>query len=141
MRTGMLLAGFLFVALMPAGCGKSGPRLVNVSGRITMDKRALVGAWVTFRSTETTTGQPPFEASGQTDDSGIYSLKGNADSAPGVPVGAYKVHVDLIDRGTDTRGPKGQLIPEVYNHKTKLTYTVPEEGSSSANFDLSSTAK
>jgi hypothetical protein len=136
----VLLTCAVFAILASAGCGKSGPKGVPVSGRVTLDKRPVVGAWVTFSPMEKTADQPDLEGTGQTDNDGKYSLKGNKDpNRVGVPAGTYRVHISLIDRESKTG--KMQQLPAVYNTSSKLTFPVPDEGSTAANFDLSSTGK
>jgi hypothetical protein len=136
MRSVILLAGCLLLALVPMGCGGNGPKKAPVSGRITMGNRPLADATVTFVAGDTTPGKAPLEASGKTDEQGAYSLKGHQDNSAGLPPGTYKVHISLFDRGTDTRPPRGQLIPPAYSRNSRLTFTVTEEGSTSANFDV-----
>jgi hypothetical protein len=137
MRSVFLLTTLVFVALA-AGCGKSGPKGVPVSGRITMDKRPLAGADVTF-SPKDSSEQAALEASGKTDEDGRYTLKRNKDGGEGVPAGLYVVRVSLINR--EAPSGKIQQIPAAYNSTTKLSFNVPEEGSKEANFELSSTGK
>jgi hypothetical protein len=132
----VLLTCAVFAVLVSVGCGKSGPKGVPVSGRITLDNKPLAGAWVTFTPKEKTGEQADLEAMGQTDDDGKYSLKANKDGHVGVPAGTYRVLVSLIDR--ESRTGKMQQIPANYNTNSTLSFTVPEEGSTAANFDLKS---
>jgi len=126
---------WLLLPLLLLGCGKSGPKVVSVSGRVTMDKKPLANADVTFSSTEAGPNNSPLESSGRTDDEGRYSLTMTQDKRAGAPVGTHKVRISLIERGATIIN----RVPKTYNQNTTLTYTVPPEGTKEANFDLSST--
>lgn len=73
---------FAVVLLPLAGCGK---KLHPVSGVVNLDGKAVAGATVTF------TGDDGSTASGVTDDSGNFTLKGTA--GDGLYAGNYKVAV------------------------------------------------
>ena len=126
---------WLLLPLLLLGCGKSGPKVAPVSGRVTLDKKPLANATVIFTSTEPVTNNSPNpESSGQTDEEGRYSLKTTQDRRDGAVVGTYKVRISLIERGATLVN----RVPSQYNKATTLTFTVPAEGSTEANFDLSS---
>jgi len=128
----------LLLVLLPLGCGPSGPKTNPVSGKVTMDNKPLANATVTFIPANLDPKTPALQASGRTDDQGNYSLKMDKDNREGAPEGSYKVSISVFDRGGPDRPARGQLVPEEYNHKTTLTFTVPAEGSKDANFELSS---
>jgi hypothetical protein len=74
----------MFVALVSlAGCG---PRLVPVSGTVTMDNKPVAGATVIFTSED-----GKYTSNGLTDESGNFSLKSPA--GEGAYPGNYKVTV------------------------------------------------
>ena len=127
------------LALLPLGCLKSVPKTVAVSGRVTMDKRPLPNADISFCPIEyEQAGKRIPEASGRTDADGRFALKLSDGTADGAVVGPSRVRVSIFDRGGDGRPGKGQLIPPRYNRETKLTFDVPPGGTSEANFDLTS---
>jgi hypothetical protein len=132
----------LFALLL--GCfGKSPPATVRVSGKVTMDNRPLAHAIVTFSPSEVAEGTTPQSSTGRTDEQGNYSLKLDTASAEGAVTGKHRVRVAVIDRGGDGK-PSGKSIEKVpveYNTKTTLSFTVPPEGTSEANFSLSSHPK
>jgi hypothetical protein len=124
----------VFLFLVSLGCGKGGgPQSAPVSGRITMDKRPLADADVTFTPTEA--GKQGTPARGKTDADGRYTLKQD-DGVEGAVVGNAKVAISIFDRGTDGKPPRGQLVPPKYNTQSQLTFNVPSGGTTEANFDL-----
>jgi hypothetical protein len=135
MRPFVGLFWFLLLAALVVGCTPK-VKTVPVSGRITLDQKPLVGATVTFSPVDAP-DKAPLEGGGKTDDQGTFSLKLTTDNTKvGVPPGNYKVRIALFDREA---GPRGvQRVPEKYNSQTVLTFTVPAEGTTSANFDLNS---
>src|SRR5688572_6481059 len=77
LRIGLLV----FVILMVAGCGASGPEIANVSGRVTMDGKPLANATVLFVPED---GRP---AGARTDADGNYVLnftEGRQGAIPGM---------------------------------------------------------
>jgi hypothetical protein len=134
MRFHRYLACLLLPVLL-LGCGKAGPKVAPVSGRVTMDNKPLANADITFSPTESDPNNSAnLESFGQTDEDGRYSLKMIQGKRDGAVVGANKVRISLIERG----GKLVNRVPAAYNKSTSLTYTVPAGGSTEANFDLSS---
>ncbi|MBM3997249.1 MAG: carboxypeptidase-like regulatory domain-containing protein [Planctomycetes bacterium] len=133
MRMHLLLLTFS-VAII--GCADS---VVNVSGKVTLDKKALANATVLFEPAPDQTGLGA-GAHGKTDANGEYSLSLMTKETKGAAPGKYIVKIsaydgDPGDNSDSTKVPK-QLVPERYNIKTKLTFDVPAAGTTSANFDL-----
>jgi hypothetical protein len=129
---------WLLLPLLLLGCGSRGSKVVRVSGRVTLDKKALVNATVIFSPAESDPKDATnMEAAGQTDDEGRYSLKMNQSGRDGAAVGSYKVRISLIERGASLVN----RLPKSYNQDTQLTFTVPPEGTTEANFDLTSDGK
>jgi hypothetical protein len=129
---------WLLLPLLLLGCGQSGPKVASVSGLVTLNKKPLANADITFTPTEPGPNKSPgLESSARTDEQGRYSLKVIQDKRDGAVVGAHKVRISLIERGASLVN----RLPEAYNKNTKLTFTVPAEGSKEANFDLSSKGK
>jgi hypothetical protein len=138
MRFYRCLAGLLLLALLLPGCGKGGPKVVPVSGRVTMDNKPLANADVTFSPAESGSSKSAnLESSGRTDEEGRYSLKTNQDRRDGAVIGTHKVRISLIERGTTIVN----RVPKEYNDNTTLTFPVPAEGTKEANFDLKSQGK
>lgn len=149
--------GILAVALTATviGCGGgSSEKSVDVSGVVTLDDKPLSGVEVHFAT-------DGFEGYGKTDAEGRYRL------VNGAAVGPNKIYFMKYDTATggteiDTSIPgmdegqvaammeaqgggkpgetKAGLIPADYSSAatTKLTYPVPEGGTDSADFRLSS---
>lgn len=153
MRNRFLWAGSvgLVLASVFIGCGQSGPKVVRVSGLVTLDGKPLDGAYVHFVSDE-------FQTTGLTDEEGHYEVR----AAPG----EYKVAISKTEGGSPVTfsdvdpaddpsvvmvefenpdpgveaaggeaGPK-ELIPARFSHpgETTLKFTVPEGGSDEADF-------
>lgn len=136
------LCGSLFLL---AGCGeaRTGPETVPVSGTLTVDGKPVEGAKVTFV-------HETFAAFGKTDASGKFEL------APGAVPGENKVVFSKWEGGpggeeegfddeqlrmmAESGAPDApkQIIPQQYTNEatTTLTFSVPEDGSTEANFDL-----
>ena len=126
---------WVLLPLLLLGCGKSGHKVVSVSGKVTLNKKPLANADITFSPTEPgPNNSPGLESSARTDEQGRYSLEVIQDKRAGAVVGAHKVRISQIERGASLIN----RVPRAYNQNTKLTFTVPAEGSKEANFDLSS---
>lgn len=146
----------LMLAICVSGCGgsKGGVKSVDVSGTITLDDEPLEGVEVSFSSGK-------FGGYGTTNAEGKYRL------VSGAAVGENKVALKKFDtsmaQGIDTSiegmdegqmaammeaqskskggpGMKGSMIPPEFTDlkTTKLKFDVPEGGTSSADFRLSS---
>jgi len=124
------------LVLLPVACAKSGPALVPVSGRVTIENRPLANAVVSFTPAEVTPGNPPVESSGRTDADGKLSLELNSTSKEGALVGTHLVRIALFDRGDGKTPAKGQVVPAEYNQNSKVTFSVPPGGTTDANFAL-----
>ncbi len=134
MRLHRFLAGLLLLPLLLLGCGKAGPKVAPVSGRVTLDGQPLADADVTFAPESAAAGSASQESSGRTDAEGRYSLKTNQDKRDGAAIGTHKVRISKIERGTSIVNK----VPKQYNQETTLTFPVPAEGTKEANFDLKS---
>ena len=122
---------FLFLFITAAtvfitGCSR-GPKLNEVTGRVTLDGTPQEGIVVTFEpvSGKTATGMAT------TGTGGAYTIYYPGDAA-GIPAGEYQVRFTPAE--TDDGPPKWD-IPEKYNRKTEVTATV-KEGKNECNFDL-----
>jgi hypothetical protein len=143
-RLGSLVGGL--VLLVACGCNKAGSvsGLVPVSGRVQMDKKPLVGATVRFIPENYKTDPKKFPvAEGVTDAEGRYLLK--VEDTEGCLPGRSKVEITHFDRKRYVSGRKAEagheLVPGLYNANSKLTFTVPADGTKEANFlDLHSNA-
>ena len=133
MRFDRTLTGLLLLPLLLLGCGKSGPKVAPVSGRVTLDKKPLANADIVFSPTESGADKSAkLESSSRTDAQGHYSLQMIEDKRGGALVGAHKVRISQMERGTSLTN----RVPRAYNENTTLTFTVTPEGTKEANFDL-----
>jgi hypothetical protein len=148
-RKPFLTAMVALVLCWMTGCGGGDEvQTVSVSGIVTLDGKPLEGALVRFEPTE---GSPTAEgwsdSSGLTDAQGKFTLETGGGQS-GAIVGKHRVTITTVDPdfeidvSTETQEiPKGkgrEKLPSRYNTKTELSFTVPPEGSSAANFDLKS---
>ena len=132
-----------------AGCGKSGGSkvmTVRVSGAVYLDDKPLQGALVVFVSEKHT-------GIGKTDAKGKYTLEQGA--APGQNKVVFSKTADQqskdatepamamprVDPGKDTPATvRGEQLPEKYSNglKPSVTFDVPEKGTRTADFRLTS---
>jgi hypothetical protein len=128
------------LALLVAGCGIGSIKTVPVSGRVTLDKKPLANALVTFVPVAgSDQKEPPPSAIGTTDENGHYSLMLNSgDKKKGAVVGKYKVIITLGAGGGSDENKRTfhKQLPQRYNRKTELECDVPAKGRDDANFDL-----
>jgi len=147
MRRGFACAVLIVLACL-AGCGgPSGPKTVQVSGTVKIKGQPVQGVEVQFVSEK-------FAGFAKTNAEGKYQL------APGAVAGPNKVCFRKFDAGQLKEDPAGgmdagqfaamqqakgadvkavkQLIPPEYSDAatTKMEFTVPPEGTKTADFDL-----
>ena len=133
MRFDRKLTCLMLLPLLLLGCGKSGPKVAPVSGRVMLDKKPLANADIVFSPTEANADKSPqVESSSRTDAEGRYTLLTNDDKRKGALLGAHKVRISQMERGTTLTN----RLPKTYNENTILTFTVTAEGTTEANFDL-----
>ena len=135
-RTYLLLAIFAF---LHTGCG-GGPKVVPVSGRVTLDGKPLANATIQFVPVAESDEKPlPSSSIGTTDADGSYSLVLNTNgNTKGAVVGKHKVIITLGAQGgaEGTKPVYHKQLPERYNRKTELECDVPADGREDANFNL-----
>jgi hypothetical protein len=128
----------LLTALFIAGCSNSRSDVTPVSGRVTLDGRALSGARLMFQP-EASGGSPSY---GTTDQEGRYEL-GYKRGEKGALIGMHLVRIEL---GVDARdgGNKGaarRVLPVRYNTESDLRREVKAVADNNFDFDLKSEAK
>lgn len=130
----------LVVALLTVGCS-SGSQVAPVSGKITLDEKALPNARISFQPSGDATN-PGIGSYGKTNARGEYTLNLTDDSGPGAMVGMHRVVVVAYDGDPeaaekDDRIKLKHILPRKYNMDTVLTFEV-KPGPNTANFDLKS---
>lgn len=134
----MRMIGALLALAALVGCGKEdGPKLVRVTGTVTLNGQPLSGAHVTFLPTGETRGTG---ADAKTNEEGVFELKARH-RGPGTVAGTYKVVIskmvkkDGSDIGPDDATPPilagaSEILPGTYSSHagSTLKATVPEEG-------------
>jgi hypothetical protein len=123
-----LQLGLLVVVL--AGCGRAGPEVAPVSGRVTLDGRPLESADLMFQ----VEGKSP--GVGRTDQDGRYELMYKRGVA-GTPIGSNRVAITVSSELVSNPPP----IPARYNTETELTAEVQPGEDNVFNFDLTSDRK
>ena len=149
-----LVLSFLMVFPFILGCpGNKGPKVYPVSGTITMDGQPLPGAKVVFMPTNP--GGPALSATGQTDESGKFTVQTSSGTAAGgTTEGEYKVTVrktrDEWDGHSYLPNPGGEPIkdskavddlPPIYGKvaETPFSATVTKDKTKNVyTFDLQS---
>ena len=115
-----------------AGCGPSGPELVDVQGVVTLDGKPLDRATIIFQPKE---GRASV---GTTDADGAYRLK-YTNARYGALPGDHTVRITsqvLFTEGQANSG-RPELLPQRYHEKTELTANVSSDDPV-INFDLES---
>lgn len=128
-----------FAALPLVGCG--GPKVVPVSGRVTLAGKALPNATVTFQPILKDGINAGPNSVGVTNEQGEFTLKLVEKNLPGAVVGEHRVSISALqgpapDPKDDNPKPRKELVAAKYNSNTTEKFTVPPEGSTTANFDV-----
>jgi hypothetical protein len=126
-----------------SGCGDSKDyELAPVSGVVTLDGQPVPQAEVVFQPIGTAEKSAPGPGSvARADESGRFELKTIRDE-PGAVVGSHSVaiysHREAPAGGSDVDvgPPRTEAIPARYNVDTKLTFDVPADGTTAADFKL-----
>lgn len=124
----VLLALALTMPLV-IGCGSSGPKLVPISGTVTMDKKPIVDGLISFRTIET----------GDLETINIKDGQFQGNVKPGNRrVEIYTFRIQKGDFGGMPREFKQNLVPPRYSSDSKLTANVTSEGPNQFAFDIES---
>ena len=145
---GVRFAG-LCVILMAAGCGGGNPnppKLMPVSGTVTLDGRPLSGVMVSFVPTGSTHGSG---ARGHTDNAGRYELTATH-GGKGTPVGDYRVVARklVMPDGSNFpansnvapfNSPARQVLPAKYSERDRTVLAaLVRDGANTIDFPLAS---
>ena len=135
--------GMGFVLVWACGCGDKGPPLAPVSGLVTLDRKPLAGGSVVFQPVAPTGSKIAGKGSAAfCDAEGRFRLE-TTDGRSGAVVGDHRVRiygarktapVDSKIDGAETTAL--EVVPRKYNFETTLTFAVPREGTSTADFEL-----
>jgi hypothetical protein len=126
-----------------ASCS-SAKKFAPVSGRVTLNGKALAGATVTFQPLADKGSIEAGDSSvGKTNEKGEYTLT-SSKGKNGAQVGKHQVSISLLNAQVgdrDERPPRGgwplaDKLPAKYNVNSELSFVVPPGGSDQANFDL-----
>jgi hypothetical protein len=139
-----LVVGVILLSIL--GCGGS-QKLAPVSGKVTLDGKPLANALVSFQPiAEKASLEGAPGSSGKTNDQGEFTLM-SIKGGNGAWVGKHRVFVSLVtakaEQTGDRRGGPAMedKVPSKYNGfggQTVLTFDVPPEGTTKADFALTS---
>ena len=117
-----------------SGCG--GPKSYPVRGTVTLDKKPLPGAFVSFVAED----DPEAPSLGTTDDQGRYVLEQGVD-LPGARAGRYVVRITTFCEGNPEDEPPMPAVPEKvparYNIRSDVVREV-QPGENVFDFELTS---
>jgi hypothetical protein len=123
------------LCLGAVGCGGGA---APVSGRVTLDGKALADATVSFQPSDAGAAGPG--SSGKTDSNGQFTLQVVGKNSNGALVGKHRVTISA--KGNTEADDSGKKVsdraPAWYNTQTTLTFDVPSGGTDKANFELTS---
>jgi|SRR3954468_14864926 hypothetical protein len=130
--------------LLAGGCAGGG-KMAPVSGVVTLNGKPVADVDVTFQPTVADGNNNPGPmAAGTTDSNGHYTLSVLGEKVHGATVGKNQVrfspHVnvtDTSDEGLKKAKPTAS-IPARYWSDSKIEFDVPRNGTSSADFQLTS---
>ncbi len=142
-REGLWLWGqMLSVLAIPLmfGCDSSKHQLAPVSGIVTLDGEPLSDGVVNFQPMAGKNVNVGPGSNARTDEQGRFVMN-TIDDQPGAIVGKHRVRIYSFSpespRVDDTDSePPSERVPHRYNYRSKLTFDVPAEGTSEANFEL-----
>ncbi len=126
---------------LACGCGQDPHRTAPVSGTVTLNDKPLVDASVEFFPISKPGMSPGATSRGATNTQGQFTLT-TTEGKPGAIVGQHQVQV-LTAKATAVPGTERvelspERVPQRYNARTELKFTVPEEGTGAADFKLQS---
>lgn len=127
---------YLLMALVVlAGCGETAPyQLASVEGLVTLDGEPLPRMIVAFQPIAPTGSESAGPGSvGHTNDQGRFVLNTVRTDEPGAVVGPHRILISPIRDSEQVTE-----LPARYNYETTLTFEVPSEGTTSADFALTS---
>lgn len=128
------LALFLFALLGVTGCGE-GASVVPAEGLVTLDGKAFANVKVLFYVSG---GGPETNFTAVTNEDGRFTLASLDGKQSGVTPGDYSVSLTTNFWASDAietdPAPRERVAPNHRNHK----FNVPLEGTSKANFELTS---
>lgn len=133
----------LFLLAVVAGCKDKGRDLAPVSGRITLDGRPLAGGSIVCQPLAVQGSVNAGKGSGAyCDEDGRFQLN-TLDGRDGAVVGEHRVRIygPRTQNAPTPDGDRGgvkipEIVPKKFNRDTQLTLTVPVEGTTEADFKL-----
>lgn len=140
---------WILLAALVTGCGGGKYRFAHVAGQVTLDGNPIQDARVSFEPIGSKEVPEPGPGSmGVTDLSGRFhlavpGLRGRI-ARRGAVVGPHRVYISTLYQESNNRGgfitTRAEEIPSQYNLDSKIEFSVPAEGTTSADFRLTSSS-
>ena len=138
---GLHICPVVLVLCLFSGCKTSPYEIAPVSGTVKLDDKPLVGAVVNFQPIAKRGNDAGPGSTGRTDENGKFRLI-TIDRFDGAVVGEHRVRIYSYSpespnsSDVDDENTPSEKVPEQYNYKSKLTFTVLSDGTEAADFDL-----
>jgi hypothetical protein len=140
-RRWLVLSGISLASL--SGCGDAAPYgLATVSGVVTLDGKPVPYTRITFMPKASPDNPNPGPGSTATcDDTGRFELK-TVRGESGAVVGPHSVTLSAtgpprpVSDAADPGAAQREAFPARFNANTELTFEVPAEGTTAADFKL-----
>lgn len=128
MIRGVVRASFMLALIALIGCGDSGPKVVPVSGKVTLDGNPMSLGMVTFHPDESKGNNTVGTPTGMIQSDGTYKL--NFNGKDGAPIGWYKVTVNSMGMPTNMGNMPAQDMSKMNQNTTKVNakFQKPETG-------------
>ncbi len=128
--------------LIFSGCGGGNEiPTAPVSGQVTMDGKPLANVSVTFQPITTAIKETGGGSFGKTDSEGRFELEFVTTGKSGAVVGEHRVSIvtpEPEEAKTNDAFKFNDPIPARYNRSSTLSFEVPADGTTEANFPLTS---
>lgn len=142
----LFLSAAITVVVAFSGCAEDPFALVPVSGVVKMKGEPLDGAVISFQPIAAEGDNSGPGSSGLCDAEGRFSLKTQTlELEPGAVVAEHRIRISMsngkqgppADTSSDEDPePIFEGLPQKYNVRSTMKFTVPEGGTDQANFDL-----
>jgi len=136
----LTIAFAVFALLFTTGCPQRTYPVAPVSGTVKINGEPVEGAKIKFQPvSKASSGEAGGGSYATTDKDGKYTLKLILQDGEGAVVGEHRVHITTGEPEGESDAPKivGERVPPEWRDG-EHTFTVPPEGTDSADFDIDS---
>jgi hypothetical protein len=136
----LVVTAIIVLCLSAVGCDSKKYSLVEVSGKVTLDGKPVLGAVVNFQPQAADSRTPGPGSTARCDPEGRFQLNTIRDE-PGAVIGLHNVRIFSYSPESPIKDDGGtvskkEMIPDRYNYASTLTFEVPANGTSNADFEL-----